>query len=398
MNMHKWHGEEGVKGLGGGIVSAASQDNLRKAEDLCQKRRPNEAVPFLLEAIKDPNNLDADLQMAFLCDKPFAVKTLENAEFKGRTILKQRLGATAFSDAGPYIGKFGLQLDTRPYMRILQAQVRVYFETGAYTKSVCPMDVMNQRSWLGSLLLRVGRYADALFFAQGWIDATEGDDPPLRGGTAFQAPRRELLSEQRERSLSTNSQWAPAIQFHTAALAAFRLWGVCPQASQYLRLAARSNPHILVKILGRRSQPTHMNMHSRGINSPEEAQDYLWLTQDLWTETQAWNWITNDATVNAELLKICSRAECTEIETKPTQFKRCAGCHQVTYCGPICQKEDWKSHKKECRQQTQLKKTIKEFEANKSNTTKIPSFHVDMRPLAVGGAPVMYDGRTGKFL
>jgi hypothetical protein len=32
---------------------------------------------------------------------------------------------------------------------------------------------------------------------------------------------------------------------HTAALAAFRLWGDCPESRQYLELAVRINPLIL---------------------------------------------------------------------------------------------------------------------------------------------------------
>ncbi|KAJ7493837.1 hypothetical protein FB451DRAFT_1336012 [Mycena latifolia] len=402
MNVHKRFGAEGAHGLGGGMVSAASQQNLQKAEDLCRKGRPMDAVPFLREALKDANNLDADIQMAFLSpDKPTAVEVLEDAEVKGRAIMKRRLGPDAFSDDGPHVGKFGMILDTRPYMRVLQALVRMYFETGKYTRSaetmiemlrLCPGDNMNQRSWLGSMLIRVGRYADALYFAQVWIDSTEGDGTPPRGGTVFKAPSRELFSAAREKSLS-DPFWSPAVLLHTCALAAFHLWGACPQAAQYLRIAARANPHILSKILGRRSQPDGLNMHARGINGPEEAQDYRWLTQDLWTEAHAWGWITSDATLNGELLKICSHPDCAAQETKPTQFKQCAACHQVTYCGQPCQKADWKRHKHECQEHQEMKKTIKDFEKSKPNTTNVPIFSAD---LAAGMGPVTYDGT--KFL
>jgi hypothetical protein len=43
---------------------------------------------------------------------------------------------------------------------------------------------------------------------------------------------------------------------HTAALAAFRLKGHCPQAAQLLRIAVRTNPDILAKIIGRRARPS----------------------------------------------------------------------------------------------------------------------------------------------
>ncbi|KAJ7452748.1 hypothetical protein B0H11DRAFT_283446 [Mycena galericulata] len=398
MNVSKRFGAEGVHGLGGGMVSAASQQNLQKAEDLCRKGRPKDALPFLREAMKDENNLDADIQMAFLRDKFAVAQVLEAAELKGRALMKRRLGPDAFSDNGPHVGNFGANLDTRPYMRVLQAQVRVYFETEKYKRSaetmiemlrLCPGDSMNQRSWLGSLLLRLGRYADALYFAQVWIDATEGDGtPPPRGGTAFQAPRRSLLSEEREKTLS-DPFWSPAIQLHNAALASFKLWGDCPEAAQYLRMAVRANPHILVKILGRRSRPGEMNMHARGVNSPEEAHDYRWLTQDLWTETRAWNWITSDATINRELLRICSHPDCSAQETKTTQFKRCGRCRQGSYCSQTCQRGDWKRHKTECREHIALRKTIKDFEANKPNRTNVPIYSTDF---VAGGPPVTYDG------
>ncbi|KAJ7092307.1 hypothetical protein B0H15DRAFT_169521 [Mycena belliarum] len=403
MNVHKRFGAEGVQGLGGGMVSAASQQNLQKAEDLCRKGRPRDAVPFLMLALEDENNLDADIQMAFLSpNKPAVVEVLENAEVKGRRLLKRRLGPNTFSDDGPHVGNFGMIVETRPYMRVLQALVRMYFENGKYTKStetmiemmrLCPADNMNQRSWLGSMLLRVGRHADALYFAQVWIDADEGDGtPPLRGGTAFQAPHRELCSEAREKALS-DPYFSPAVLLHTAALAAFHLWGACPQAAQYLRLAARANPHILVKILGRRSAPDEMNMLPRGINGPEEAQDYRWLTQDLWTEARVWGWITSDPVINRELLKICSRPDCTAQETRPTQFKQCAACHQVTYCAQTCQKSDWKRHRAECQEHQRIKKTIKNFDQGKPNTTNVPIISTDF---PVGGPPVAFDGT--KFL
>ena len=41
-----------------------------------------------------------------------------------------------------------------------------------------------------------------------------------------------------------------------AALAAFKLWDRCPQSVQLLRLAARTNPGILAKIIGRRARPS----------------------------------------------------------------------------------------------------------------------------------------------
>jgi len=41
--------------------------SLEIAEALCNKGKPNEAVPYLVKAMKDGNNLDAFIQCAFLC-------------------------------------------------------------------------------------------------------------------------------------------------------------------------------------------------------------------------------------------------------------------------------------------------------------------------------------------
>jgi hypothetical protein len=119
---------------------------------------------------------------------------------------------------------------------------------------LCPGDNMSQRTWLGSALIRVGRYADALFFAQIWLHpfAQDKGGIPPRGGTAFQPPGNDQMTVEREKTLS---EWGCGAQLYTAALASFRLFGDCPQSQQYLRIAARANPHVLIKILGQRSRP-----------------------------------------------------------------------------------------------------------------------------------------------
>jgi hypothetical protein len=50
----------------------------------------------------------------------------------GRAILKRGLGDNAFDDDGPRVGSFWTIPETRPYMRVLQAIVRLGFESGSY--------------------------------------------------------------------------------------------------------------------------------------------------------------------------------------------------------------------------------------------------------------------------
>jgi hypothetical protein len=113
---------------------------------------------------------------------------------------------------------------------------------------------MAQRHWLGSVLVRLGRYSDALFFAQIWLRPFSHDRGgiPIRGGTAFSEPSREQMLAEREQQLSKHGDGA---FLYTAALASFKLWGDCPQSRQYLKTAANANPNVLLKVLGRVSRP-----------------------------------------------------------------------------------------------------------------------------------------------
>ncbi|KAJ7201991.1 hypothetical protein B0H12DRAFT_1162915 [Mycena haematopus] len=383
--MDKRYGPEGQYGIGGGgIVSAESQRNLEIAEDLCRKGRPNEAVPFLEIAMKDRNNVDAEIQMAYLSpDLLFSVKVLESAEKRARALLLKRLGSDCFDDGGPSVGRFwdAALLPTRPYMRVLQALVRMCFETKQYDKGVrtviemlrlCPGDNLNQRWWLAPMLIRTGRFADALFFCQLWVQSAKSGTTPIRGGTVFKAPSDKLLIPETEETYATT---AACGMVHNAALAAFKLWGRSPQASQLLRIAARTNPGILAKIVGRRARPTQGKLTHSGFNGPDEAHDYLWVAQDLWMTPDVWDWVNEDPAA-AVILKSCNRPECPVQETEATQFKRCAACRLVFYCGPSCQKDDWRRHKSECISEVKKKTAIKNVQKGKPNT---PVYALDGR-------------------
>ncbi|KAG2343232.1 hypothetical protein BDR05DRAFT_976043 [Suillus weaverae] len=304
--MNRRHKMESKLGNGGGTICAVGLGG----------RIPAKALPFLLKAMEDRNNLDAFVQAAFLFPLPEALKALENAEAKG---LKQRLRATCFDDGSKEVGKFDSILEPRPYISILQAQVRLYFEAGLFGKSsdtiiemlrLCPGDNMAQRTWHGSMLLSAGRTVDTLSFVKQWLAHNRRQTPP-----------RDCLSSEHKQALLKRGDGS---MLRTAALACFRLWGHCPVDRQCLRLAARANPTILTKILAKIDKlvwPTasYPDFHNdpRGFNSPEGARDYLWLTQNLCMDP-----------VKA-LLKSCSNVNCDTIEQGVTQFKQCAACKEV---------------------------------------------------------------------
>lgn len=53
----------------------------------------------------------------------------------GRTCLKKKFGSDVFEDGSKYAGHFWDFVESRPYMRGLQAMVRIAFEAKQYRKS-----------------------------------------------------------------------------------------------------------------------------------------------------------------------------------------------------------------------------------------------------------------------
>lgn len=64
----------------------------------------------------------------------FVVRVLTTLHL-GRTALKKRFGSDVFDDGSKYAGKFWDFVESRPYMRIMQAMVRIAFMNIEYSKS-----------------------------------------------------------------------------------------------------------------------------------------------------------------------------------------------------------------------------------------------------------------------
>ncbi|KAJ3485051.1 hypothetical protein NLI96_g5241 [Meripilus lineatus] len=262
--MNKRVGGEAIMGLGGGKVSAESTRNLEIAEDLCRKGRPYEAVPYLQKALEDTRNLDAPIQLAFLAPNfKESIRILGDAKKLGEVFLRADLGEKCLDDDGDRVGHYWSLIETRPYMRVLQALVRFYVEDGRFDQAantsiemlrLNPGDNQGQRTWTGPLLLKANRPADALSFLQHWLEpaAREGKIVP-RGGCDFEAPSKEPLSAGVIESLGKHVE---GTFVYTAALAAFKLWGPCELAEQYLTIATELNPAVLLKVLGKIARPS----------------------------------------------------------------------------------------------------------------------------------------------
>ncbi|KAI0786330.1 hypothetical protein C8Q75DRAFT_794060 [Abortiporus biennis] len=356
--MNRRTGPESFLGIAGGKVSAESQRNLDIAEDLCARRRPKEAVPYLVKAMEDDANTDAWIQAAFLApDLDTSCEMLRDAREKN---LKKWLGTDCFEDGNNVI-------DTRPYMRVLQALVRLSFQNHLYEESaqviiemlrLSPNDNMGQRYWLGSILIRIGRYEDAFSFSQNWLDpqVLRSGEPTPRGGCVFSKP---LSPKPLSQSRIDSMKYARAEFTYNSAFAAFKIWGDCELARQYLILSAKLSPNVLLKILARVDPPKSLNMSARPMNGPQDANDYLWLTQDAWMAEDVWNWANSAEEVKMLILKGCTNSSCSNKETRVGEFKRCSACHEVWYCSPNCQKADWQNHKPLCKERQRQKIMLK---------------------------------------
>ncbi|KAF9053670.1 hypothetical protein BDZ89DRAFT_1056248 [Hymenopellis radicata] len=303
--------------------------------------------------------MDAFIEIAFICPtKKDSMKFLDDGLKFGRQLMQKRLGASCFEDW--HVGQFWNILDTRPYMRLLQTRVRFNFMMEDYKAAVetcmemirlCPGDNLD-------------RYSDALWFAQLYLDYSLETYPeggglpyPEGGGLPFKNPKRDLYptdEESWERLTFTKCSLT-----YTAAYASFKLLGDCEASRQYLQLATEGCRHVLIKILAKINKPAELCMSARAHNSTEDAHDYLYKAQDLWMADDVWKWVNNNREAQLATIKFCENEHCEKRESKAAEFKRCSSCHQVSYCSPECQKEDWKRHRLDCKQRAAIKAATK---------------------------------------
>ncbi|KAJ7666776.1 hypothetical protein DFH06DRAFT_251173 [Mycena polygramma] len=346
-------GFEGFMGIGGGTVSKESGNNLKRGHELLNKKKPNEALPFLLKAMEDPNNLDACSTVGLLLPQDTAIEFLKKAEVKGREHLQRILSPDCFELTCEYgAPRFWGILETRPYMRLLGTLVRAYVNAKRWDDAVatnveilriCKLDNMGQRSWMGALLLHAGRPADALYFTQRWLESNEG---PPGSGIDFAPPRRTPMTAAQ---VSKMGKYTDLQMIYSAALAAFTLDGDSELARQYLHIAVQY-PNVLIKVLGNMKERVDVDTHAtRASNGREDGRDHLWLAQDLWMQDDVWNWVDNDPFVKERVLRECGDPTCRKKEVRVGQWQKCAGCKDQWYCSRGCQKAHWQGHKEECK-------------------------------------------------
>ena len=124
---------------------------------------------------------------------------------------------------------------------------------------LCPGDNMGQRYWLPALLTIDGRHKESLSYSQVWLE----DECNVPDPKNLPTPSKTPLTAER---VAKYSEWMKADIPYSAALAAFRFWGDCELARQYLLIAARLNAQVLLKILAKVDRPSESCAHMSSVS------------------------------------------------------------------------------------------------------------------------------------
>ncbi|KAF8319698.1 hypothetical protein DL93DRAFT_2153207 [Clavulina sp. PMI_390] len=345
--MDKWRSNESIFGVGG--KKGKSTEHLRDAEIALQQGKPSMAQEHLRKAMKaDPTNLDALMLQASISSAP-TLPALRAIEKTGRKALLETLGPDAFDDDGESVGHYWGLIETRPYIRVLTALRETCAMQNKWAEAVkwaveclrlCPNDNLGVREYLPLYLIYQKRYLEALSFIMNWIDDEES---PERGGIDFQGKSASdydpTLSGTSGARLRKNIEGGfDSFNIYNGARAAFELYGDCEMSRCFLRTAAKINPYILRRIVGRADIPDDFCRHPRTVDGIDAAIDYLYVGQRSWyTNEKVLDWMNNDRVTSKITRLLCSNPPCGKREATACSYQACSKCKEVVYCSRNCQ-------------------------------------------------------------
>merc|ERR1712032_686369 len=87
-----------------------------------------------------------------------------------------------------------------------------------------------------------------------------------------------------------------------------------------------------------------------------EAHDSVFVTGaclfNMATDSERWKHRLRKSDVSNENAAVfathCIYGQCVVCGLRASSVQKCAGCKAISYCGKICQKSHWKTHKPDC--------------------------------------------------
>ncbi|KAJ7328710.1 hypothetical protein DFH08DRAFT_815484 [Mycena albidolilacea] len=162
-------------------------------------------------------------------------------------------------------------IEARPYMCLLRNLVQLYVKAKCWDEAVatnieilriCEPDNKGQCKRMAVLLLHAGQPTDALYFVQCWL---QYDEPPAATSIITFAPLRRMPMP--DVQVEKMMRWVDLEMY----------------------------PLVLIKVIRKFKEHINGDKHPlHTMNSPEDAQDCLWLAQDLWMQDAPWNWVSQD--------------------------------------------------------------------------------------------------------
>ncbi|KAL7268299.1 hypothetical protein RUND412_009086 [Rhizina undulata] len=298
-----------------------------------------------------------------------AQKVLPHAE----KLMKRKFGEDCFQEGSDVYGHYWGVMNTRGFMRLMldiqyYAAMEKEWELAMnMTERILRLnhgDNNGVRDRVPTYLMHLGKPLEALNFALGWIDPehpllNKDTNCPKNGFGDLNLYPKSSFDPARRNTRQLNT-YGGASMIYDCALAIFKVFGPCELATSYVRLGHSANEHILPILLSSPSKyPTKQDFSPRSMGSRPEANNYVFVSGDLWKPEEVREWLRVASKDFGK--KTCDGPGCTNVEERICQFQVCSGCRKSFYCGRDCQTKDWREggHRPKCKREQKLQERIR---------------------------------------